>query len=422
MAIRAVGISIILFATHPCYGQNSPPVRWCTPATDSVLPTSLVPSANTCTNPAVLTSVDRATPPSPNDPRLLAMLFLANAAYLDVNKHGQHAVDSMYACLQNTWGAVQRPVLIEKPIPSSLSIKGTAAVLLMHTSNNNLFIAFRGSDDMGDWAKNLDARPRDARAFFNASTGPVHVHNGFLSIYQLLHADIVAYIDQHIADGTRIFVTGHSLGAALATLSALKLSQMYSPYIAGVYPFSSPRVGMQNFRILYNDQALGGKTLRTWYGDDLVTRLPPKVDDDSYVHVGMGLGVCGGAALDAQGQEVAMPLELNQERWCIGASAVATMAHHWPSVLWDGLVRALPGLVVGNEYGGCVLKAMTMCPGAHNDNCRFLGRCGLATEGRCLTCSGDATCRGYWQQNVAGKVGGRCQAAGLGRVRRCVVN
>lgn len=420
--MTTIGLFVLLFTTRIAAQNTAAP--WCVPATSSVLPKSLVTAAEACSNPAVLTTIDRTSLPSPADPRMLTMLYLANAAYIDTVQDGAAAVDQTLSCLQRTWGAAQPPVFINKPIPSDLDIKGTATVLLAHTGTD-IFIAFRGSDDLGDWAQNLDARPKDARKFFNSKT-PVDVHNGFLTTYKLLHDDIKKYIDNLLKtkavdrDNYRLWVTGHSLGGALATLAGLKLSQVHSPTrIGGVYPFSAPRVGLLRFRTLYND-AIGTKTLRPWYGNDIVTRLPPKVGDNAYLHVGQGLGVCGGPALDAQGREVALPLVLGQDEWCIRASADATLADHSPSVLWDGLLRALPGLG-GGGYGACVLKALTACPGARNDNCNFLGRCDLATSGRCLTCSADATCAGYWSANAA-NAGGRCQqSTSFGGVRRCVV-
>lgn len=57
-------------------------------------------------------------------------------------------------------------------------------------------------------------------------------------------------------------ITGHSLGGALAILTAFQMSLKYGPaMIAGVYTFGAPKVGMTNFATLYNTM-LKTKTFR----------------------------------------------------------------------------------------------------------------------------------------------------------------
>jgi hypothetical protein len=68
-------------------------------------------------------------------------------------------------------------------------------------------------------------------------------------------------------------MTGHSLGAALATLGASRYGN-----VQGVYSFGSPRVGNDVFK-----EKFDVKTYRIVNNDDIVARVPPP---GVYVHVG----------------------------------------------------------------------------------------------------------------------------------------
>jgi hypothetical protein len=68
-------------------------------------------------------------------------------------------------------------------------------------------------------------------------------------------------------------LTGHSLGAALATLSAGRYGS-----VQGVYTFGSPRVGDEVFKKNFDV-----KIFRIVNNDDIVSQLPPR---GKYLHVG----------------------------------------------------------------------------------------------------------------------------------------
>ncbi len=139
-------------------------------------------------------------------------------------------------------------------------------------------IAFRGSEiwkrgepfDPGrivaDLATNIDVRLTE----WNRGG---RVHNGFKTaldeVWDELQSEIVALQ----AQGLKIWVTGHSLGGALATLAADRLAE-----VQGVYTFGSPRVGDDQFQATYRPKAF-----RLVNGRDIVARVPPK---GPFYHVG----------------------------------------------------------------------------------------------------------------------------------------
>ncbi|KAL7145096.1 hypothetical protein ABFS83_07G056500 [Erythranthe nasuta] len=95
----------------------------------------------------------------------------------------------------------------------------------------------------------------------------VQVHSGFLNAYDSVRTRLISLIKQAIGyrgdslDQLRkwhIYVTGHSLGGALATLMALELSSSqlakHGAISVTMYNFGSPRVGNKIFAQVYNQK------------------------------------------------------------------------------------------------------------------------------------------------------------------------
>jgi hypothetical protein len=81
--------------------------------------------------------------------------------------------------------------------------------------------------------------------------------------------------------GRAVWVTGHSLGAALATLAAARCE-----HLRGVYSFGSPRVGDEAFGEFFTrrmKERFGGEYYRFVNNRDVVTTVPPP---GLYEHVG----------------------------------------------------------------------------------------------------------------------------------------
>lgn len=82
-----------------------------------------------------------------------------------------------------------------------------------------------------------------------------------------------AYIDEVSNDGRQrsVWFTGHSLGAALATLAAYRYRK-----VAGLYTFGSPRVGDYAFARAFakHFRDLGIETYRFVNNDDVVAKVP----------------------------------------------------------------------------------------------------------------------------------------------------
>jgi hypothetical protein len=134
--------------------------------------------------------------------------------------------------------------------------------VLITRSEADVIIAFRGTADLRNWLTDLDCDL--------IRVGSCRVHRGFYYALKAVESDLMATLSQ--GQGARLWVTGHSLGGALAMLWALWAAQ--SGYeIAGIYTFGQPRAGDAAFSQLYNSR-LKDRTWRSVHAEDIVPRVP----------------------------------------------------------------------------------------------------------------------------------------------------
>lgn len=114
---------------------------------------------------------------------------------------------------------------------------GTQAFLAKRDSDRMLILAFRGTekDDPYDVIADLNAR------FFTDERG-AKIHTGFYNAYKVVERDVSATVES--LKGYALYVTGHSLGGALALIATRALN---SDNLAACYTFGSPKVGDEEF-------------------------------------------------------------------------------------------------------------------------------------------------------------------------------
>ncbi len=139
-------------------------------------------------------------------------------------------------------------------------------------------LCFRGTErDFNEWHNNLDTE-------FTGGPfgGRERVHRGWAGALATALPEIEAKLDSVSRPGSSLFLTGHSLGGALATLAAAQFFHHRRP-VHSAYLFGAPRVGCRNFREAYraHDQ---GRTFRVVNRHDIVARIPPRLL--RYRHVG----------------------------------------------------------------------------------------------------------------------------------------
>ncbi|MDQ5910196.1 MAG: lipase family protein [Pseudomonadota bacterium] len=145
-------------------------------------------------------------------------------------------------------------------------------------SDSAIVLSFRGTDKIKDWMTNSDLLLTSAKA------GTGKVHGGFLRALCLVWNDILEILDEVQKKAQPLWITGHSLGGALATLAAARfVSEMGKP-VAGVYTFGQPRTGDREFCRIFNAD-LKQRFFRFVNNSDIVTRIPPR--ELGYGHVGL---------------------------------------------------------------------------------------------------------------------------------------
>lgn len=149
-----------------------------------------------------------------------------------------------------------------------------------------LLIAFRGTDSFMDFITDIKCNKKTVP--YNNTDSKIQVHTGFIGAYKedCVRGEIHKLITPEIK---KIYITGHSYGAALAVLCAVDLQYHYPERFFEVVLFGCPRVGNRWFRKSYNKRLI--KTLRVENGNDAITKLPFACM--GYRHVGIKINIGG---------------------------------------------------------------------------------------------------------------------------------
>lgn len=169
----------------------------------------------------------------------------------------------------------------------------TTAYLIQSITGESAVLVFRGTDP-GNIITLLTDGQVMQRSFLNT-----RVHAGFFASVEAVWDEVHVALEDARAglnldgreDGLNplkyLYITGHSLGGAMAVLAAARLCQSdygLSPLLKGVYTFGQPMVGDRGFAQLCQD-AFGDRMFRHVFNHDAVPHLPPKSKLD-YAHTG----------------------------------------------------------------------------------------------------------------------------------------
>ena len=240
---------------------------------------TVTPSPNS--SAGVSASTSAGTTPRPTKPLLAigealrepSTQFQAAKAYwlAEASLLAYAAEAEIMATVINVW-RFERMILFNDTATNTqgfLAVGGGVAIL-----------AFRGTEpkQLPDWET-------DAHALLMAQPAeyPGEIHSGFATALAGVYTAIEREVKTLPGSGSLLYVTGHSLGAALATLCAhrLKAARVYP--VQGVCTYGSPRVGNAEFAQSY-ETAIGSRTFRVVNNEDLVTRVAPRAV--GYEHVG----------------------------------------------------------------------------------------------------------------------------------------
>ncbi|HWD21062.1 MAG TPA: lipase family protein [Verrucomicrobiae bacterium] len=130
-------------------------------------------------------------------------------------------------------------------------------------------LAFRGTVDWKNWRTDLDCE----KVAWDAVHPECKVHRGFLTAWLAVRDQVRDWVEKAGPATRAIYLTGHSLGGALAMLAAADMRTWPGVQMRGCYTFGQPRVGGAAFRDFYN-ATLRSRTFRVVHADDVVPRIP----------------------------------------------------------------------------------------------------------------------------------------------------
>ena len=185
--------------------------------------------------------------------------------------------------------------------------KSSQGIIIQH--EDYVVVAFRGTDELADWMDNikvsstpgplgnvpsgfynafLDVWGREEDEFLNPKDGKELMWKRIQELRDRGDAlDEIKDKDRRWLIGLKkpkrpLWITGHSLGGAMATLAAAWLAERKKPF-NGAYTFGQPRCGDENFQIAF-DAKLEKRFFRFQNNNDIVTRVPARLA--GYEHVG----------------------------------------------------------------------------------------------------------------------------------------
>lgn len=153
------------------------------------------------------------------------------------------------------------------------------------TAADHHLLVLRGTQRGYEWLQTINARQVDT-ADMPQFDFPGAIHRGFASIYARLTRPVIEAA-RKLDPSRPLFLSGHSLGAPLATLAALDIARRIPAFAdrLRLYTYAAPRLGNPTFAEAFSERI--PNTYRIVNLADLVPQLPPtRTNQIVYVHLG----------------------------------------------------------------------------------------------------------------------------------------
>ncbi|RKP33581.1 Alpha/Beta hydrolase protein, partial [Dimargaris cristalligena] len=152
--------------------------------------------------------------------------------------------------------------------------KRAVGYVAINNDIKSVSMVFRGTDNINQYLTDLQIKKKDWPDWAKDSA----VHTGFLEAYESVSDSLYTQVTGQLAKhpSHNLTISGHSLGAALASLAAVDFVHRNKTLanIMRVVTFGKPRVGNQEYADHYNSLDLD--SLFVVNKDDIVPHLPPK--------------------------------------------------------------------------------------------------------------------------------------------------
>ncbi|PSR19479.1 hypothetical protein C8255_01930 [filamentous cyanobacterium CCP3] len=147
----------------------------------------------------------------------------------------------------------------------------------MFRKGDNLILVFKGTQQLSDWKTNLKIRLKEFTVLADQEAVPPtgRVHRGFLDAWQSVEKQVIYYLRKWWTPETKLWVTGHSLGGALAAVATIAL-ETQGFEVSGLYTFGQPRVADWKL-VNYMNARMGDRIIRYVNNNDIVPLIPPQI-------------------------------------------------------------------------------------------------------------------------------------------------
>lgn len=203
------------------------------------------------------------------------------------------------------------------PLPSSFALNNVTILrnkdlnanygyIFFDEQSNITYLIWSGTASPQMWYE--DSKTYSVQVpYLQSTTAPIKIHSGFAEIYSGIRNQLrTALLQNYLPRSIGIIVSGHSLGGAMAQLSAFDL--FGEPSVGGndvfvnsaehidkqniglpvaVYTFASPRCGNLGFASAYiASPRIAHSSFRVFNTEDIVPTSPPSGTVDQYTHTG----------------------------------------------------------------------------------------------------------------------------------------
>lgn len=172
----------------------------------------------------------------------------------------------------------------------------STSFLVQSQDGRSLILCYRGTEPVSliNWLTDADINPETVTIAFPDAPGAFEVHGGFYRNVRATRWEVIAALERALHGQSilphrgsmpnpleALYITGHSLGGAMAALMAIMVmtESAYNPIAAklrAVYTFGQPMIGTPALaEACEGHPFLGQNVLRYLYASDVVPQLPP---------------------------------------------------------------------------------------------------------------------------------------------------
>jgi len=180
----------------------------------------------------------------------------------------------------------------------------STSFLVQSADGKVVLLAYRGTEpsNLVNWLTDADLYPEKVVIPATPASQPLEVHEGFYRNVRATRYEVVAALERALRGEPvgdfatqppgameALYITGHSLGGAMAALMAVMLVtdpayETLGEKLRAVYTFGQPMIGSHGLARVAGE-LLAGRAFRYVYCNDAVPHLPPRVSGD-FAHFG----------------------------------------------------------------------------------------------------------------------------------------